>query len=189
MVQSDFSCSARAESKIDTPKAAFRRCLQLPGGDGGGFHVAKGKQGVLLRMAYGGQAINDTTRHLSGCSGGGLRKEGCSARAPNTARRGMLGGHGLGGRHGRHGHGGPAFAWLRRAGPPSHGYGAASGMVGAQTGRFQGGGDGWEFNAKGKDAKTQRKAQRSRFQKGGGGFSREKAQKTQRGGAATEKTD
>ena len=42
MAQSDISSSARAESKIDTLKAVFPGCLQLPGGDGGGFHVAWG---------------------------------------------------------------------------------------------------------------------------------------------------
>jgi len=40
--QSDFSPSATAESYIDTLKAVLRACLQLLGGDGGGFHVAKG---------------------------------------------------------------------------------------------------------------------------------------------------
>ena len=40
MAQSDFSLSATAEYNIDTPKAAFPPCLELPGGDGGGFHVA-----------------------------------------------------------------------------------------------------------------------------------------------------
>ena len=58
--------------KMGVVKASIRcvdRCLLMlnsPGGDGGGFHVAKGRQGVLLRPAYGGQASNDTTRHLSG---------------------------------------------------------------------------------------------------------------------------
>jgi hypothetical protein len=47
--------SATSENKADPPKAGFCSCLQLPGGDGGGFHVAKGSRGVLLRMAYGGQ--------------------------------------------------------------------------------------------------------------------------------------
>ena len=40
--QSDSSPSATAEKNIDTPKVAFPVCLQIPGGDGGGFHVAKG---------------------------------------------------------------------------------------------------------------------------------------------------
>ena len=44
MVQSDFSPSATKENDIDTPRAAFPPCLQLPGGDGGGFRVAKGNR-------------------------------------------------------------------------------------------------------------------------------------------------
>ena len=41
--QSDCSPSAPAENKADTPKAAFPLlALNSPGGDGGGFHVAKG---------------------------------------------------------------------------------------------------------------------------------------------------
>jgi len=49
LAQSDISSSARVESKIDTLKAVFPGCLQLPGDDGGGFHVAKGKQGATSR--------------------------------------------------------------------------------------------------------------------------------------------
>jgi hypothetical protein len=66
MPRSDRSPCATAENNIDTAKGAFPPWLQLPGGDGDQFHVVKGKEGVLLRMAYGGQAINDTTSHLSG---------------------------------------------------------------------------------------------------------------------------
>jgi len=51
MAQSDFSASATAENNIDSPKALFPQCLQLPGGDGGGFHVAKGKQGASWNPA------------------------------------------------------------------------------------------------------------------------------------------
>jgi hypothetical protein len=51
MAQSDFSPSAIAENNTYTPKAPFPQCLQLPGGDGGGFHVAKGKQGASWKPA------------------------------------------------------------------------------------------------------------------------------------------
>ena len=51
MAQSDVSPSATAESKIDTLKAVFPGCLQLPDGDGGGFHVARGKQGTSWNPA------------------------------------------------------------------------------------------------------------------------------------------
>jgi hypothetical protein len=51
MTQSDFARSATAESNIDTPKAVFPACLQISGGDGGGFHVAKGKQGASWNPA------------------------------------------------------------------------------------------------------------------------------------------
>jgi len=40
---------------------AFPPCLQLLGGDGGGFHVAKGKRRKL-------ESSDFTTRHLSGRS-------------------------------------------------------------------------------------------------------------------------
>jgi hypothetical protein len=72
MAQSDFSCSARAESKIDTPKAAFRPCLQLPGGDGGGSHVAKGKQGA---------SWNPATSRPGTCRGGLCRRSGAKEEA------------------------------------------------------------------------------------------------------------
>ena len=64
MAQSDVSPSATAESKIDTPKAALAPCLQLPGGDGGGFHVAKG----CLHTATGRKldASDFMTGHFSG---------------------------------------------------------------------------------------------------------------------------
>ena len=42
MAQSDFSPSAKVENKADTPKPVFPPCLQIAGGDGGGFDVAKG---------------------------------------------------------------------------------------------------------------------------------------------------
>jgi len=51
MAQFDFYPSATAENNIDTPKAAFPPCLQLPGGDGGRFHVAKGEQGASWNQA------------------------------------------------------------------------------------------------------------------------------------------
>jgi hypothetical protein len=51
MAGDGFPPSTTAESKIDTPKAAFLFCLQLPGGDGGGFHVAMGKQGAIWNPA------------------------------------------------------------------------------------------------------------------------------------------
>lgn len=92
MAESDCSRSATAENKIDTTKAVFSPCFELPGGDGGGFHVAKGKQGrppplgsfhlrqgFHLRQAYGGQdcgqdgAQAKTTRP-STCRGGLSRR-------------------------------------------------------------------------------------------------------------------
>ena len=66
MAQSDVAPSATAENKIDTLKTAFPPCLQLPGGDGGGFHVAKGKQGARWNPA--------TSR--PGTCRGGLSAEG-----------------------------------------------------------------------------------------------------------------
>jgi len=55
MDKSDFSPSARAENYIDTPNAAFPfvsfQWLHSPGGDGGGFHVAKGKTGASWKPA------------------------------------------------------------------------------------------------------------------------------------------
>jgi hypothetical protein len=66
MAQSDFFGSATAENNIDTTKAASSPCLQLPGGDGGGFHVAKG----CLHTATGRklESSDFTTGHLSGRS-------------------------------------------------------------------------------------------------------------------------
>jgi hypothetical protein len=64
MAQSDFSPSATADSKSDTIKAVFSSCLQLPGGEGGGIHVAKG----CLQTATGRklESSDFTTRHFSG---------------------------------------------------------------------------------------------------------------------------
>ena len=74
VAQSDFSPSATAESNIDTPKAAFPSCLQSAGGDGGGFHVAKGEQGA---------SWNPATSRPGTCRGGLSRRrlgEGGSVR-------------------------------------------------------------------------------------------------------------
>ena len=61
MAQSDRYPSATAETNIDAPKAAFPSWLQLPGGDGGGFHVAKGKRGA---------SWNPATSRPGTCQGG-----------------------------------------------------------------------------------------------------------------------
>jgi len=50
--QSDISPSATADNKDDTPKSAFPfNAFNSPGGDGGGFHVAKGKTGASWKPA------------------------------------------------------------------------------------------------------------------------------------------
>ena len=49
---SDFPPSATAENKDDTPKSAFPfQAFNSPGGDGGGFHVAKGGMGAIWKPA------------------------------------------------------------------------------------------------------------------------------------------
>jgi len=64
MAQSDLPPSATAENNIETLKAAFHLGFQLPGGDGGGFHVAKG----CLHTATGRklESSDFTTMHSSG---------------------------------------------------------------------------------------------------------------------------
>jgi len=47
--QADFGGGVRAKAFALTPPGW--RCLGIPGGDGGGFHVAKGKQGASWNPA------------------------------------------------------------------------------------------------------------------------------------------
>ena len=78
MAQSDLSLSATTEIKIDSPEAVFRPCLQIPGGDGGGFHVARGGHGA---------SWNPATSRPGTCQGGVFACWHCSFAGPSTFAR------------------------------------------------------------------------------------------------------
>jgi hypothetical protein len=79
MAQSDFTPFSTAESKIDSLKAVFHGCFQLPGGEGGGFHVANGKMGVHLRSETTADGQAGLQRlHDQALAGAGLSRRGSS---------------------------------------------------------------------------------------------------------------
>ena len=69
------------------PKVAFYACPELPGGDGGGFHVAKGK-----RAQAGIQRLHDQALVGAACPAVGLAKEEAFACWHSAVAQGAMAG-------------------------------------------------------------------------------------------------